>query len=178
MHKFIRQGEWATNQGVAECIEQEGFGIVGAIIDKTGEGYLMQYLLAAPNMRKALESTLSWMTNVNVNDPATLGRQIMAALEESGVPKDELDAAAVCLVRGPCAVPNLMNDDPDELIEAAEDDIGLAAQAASFQIMEELSPALDMSHELFAACEPIAKLFEDCKAGHASGKGHGAASWQ
>lgn len=117
MHKFIRQGEWATNQGVAECIEQEGFGIVGAIIDKTGEGYLMQYLLAAPNMRKALESTLSWMTNVNVNDPATLGRQIMTALEKAGVDKETLDLAAVALVRGPCAVPNMMgegdDDDPD-----------------------------------------------------------------
>jgi hypothetical protein len=65
-------------------------------------------------MLKALEATLSWMTNVNINDPATLGRQIMAAMEKAGYDKETLDDAAVALVRGPCSVPNMMGDEDDE----------------------------------------------------------------
>lgn len=68
-------------------------------------------IAAAPEMYKALEATLCWMTNVNTNDPATLGRQIMAALESAGYDNEALNDAAVALVRGPCAVPNLMGDD-------------------------------------------------------------------
>jgi len=34
---WIAQGQWATDRGVAEVVEQEGFGIVGAWISATGE---------------------------------------------------------------------------------------------------------------------------------------------
>ena len=55
LHKFIPQGQWNTEHGTADVIEQDGFGIVGGLIDKTGEGYLMNYLTAAPVMMKELE---------------------------------------------------------------------------------------------------------------------------
>lgn len=69
---------------------------------------------AIPDMVKALEAALCWMTNVNINDPATLGRQIMAAMEKAGYDKETLDDAAVALVRGPCSVPNMMGEDDDD----------------------------------------------------------------
>lgn len=55
IHEFVPQGQWNTPHGIAEVIEQTGFGIVGGVIDKTGEGYLMRYLLAAPKMLAALK---------------------------------------------------------------------------------------------------------------------------
>jgi hypothetical protein len=71
-------------------------------------------IAAAPEMYSALESVLSWLTNCNVSDPATLGRQIMLALEHAGYDKQTLDDAAVALVRGPCSVPNLMPEWEDD----------------------------------------------------------------
>lgn len=34
---WIAQGQWATNRGTAEVVEQLGFGIIGAWISHTGE---------------------------------------------------------------------------------------------------------------------------------------------
>lgn len=88
--------------------EADGRNVAVAYDEKDGP-----LLAAAPEMRKALEYTLSWLTNCNVNDPATLGRMIMAALEKSGMDKETLDSAAVALVRGPCSVPNMMGEDDE-----------------------------------------------------------------
>lgn len=63
---------------------------------------------AAPDLFGACEFMLAWLCNCNLTDPATLGRQIMAAMEKAGYGKGELDDAAVALVRGPCSVPNMM----------------------------------------------------------------------
>lgn len=35
--RWVRQGQWNTDRGVAECIEVEGWGIIGAWIDISNE---------------------------------------------------------------------------------------------------------------------------------------------
>lgn len=41
-----------------ECVEQVGFGVIGEYIDRTGEGYALKLLLAAPTMEAALARIL------------------------------------------------------------------------------------------------------------------------
>lgn len=74
-------------------------------------------ILAAPRMYAALESVLTYFTNVNTSDPATVAREVMAALEAAGASKADLDAAAVALVRGPCSLANLADFHDSELEE-------------------------------------------------------------
>jgi hypothetical protein len=70
-------------------------------------------IAASPDLLAACEATLAWLTNVNTNDPATLARQIMTALEKAGCDKARLDDAAVAIVRGPCSVPNLIGEEAE-----------------------------------------------------------------
>lgn len=86
------------------------FDIPG-IIDDEISGANARLIAAAPDLLAACEAALAWLTNVNVSDPATVGRKLMSALENAGYDKEMLDAAAVALVRGPCSVPNLCGDE-------------------------------------------------------------------
>jgi hypothetical protein len=47
-------GQWNTPHGVAEVIEQEGFGIIGGFIDQTGEGN-HRLAIAAPELLAQLQ---------------------------------------------------------------------------------------------------------------------------
>lgn len=53
---WMRQGQWATNRGVAECIEAQDWGIIGAWIDHSNEAEANARLIAAaPEMLELLK---------------------------------------------------------------------------------------------------------------------------
>lgn len=52
--KLLQMGQWATNRGLAECVELEGFGIIGAVIDTEGNGIVLHQALAAHDLLVAL----------------------------------------------------------------------------------------------------------------------------
>lgn len=51
-------------------------------------------IAAAPELFAACESALAWLCNVNVSDPATVARQLMAAMQKAGYDQATLDEAA------------------------------------------------------------------------------------
>jgi hypothetical protein len=54
--KLILMGQWTTNKGLADCVELEGFGIVGAVIDNEGNGIVLNAALAMSELLAACES--------------------------------------------------------------------------------------------------------------------------
>lgn len=65
MLSLIPQGQWATNKGVAECVEHVGFGVVGAVIDRHEDKLLLRMTLAAPDLLAALKGLLESAERTN-----------------------------------------------------------------------------------------------------------------
>ena len=61
--KLMRQGQWATRAApanVAECVELEGFGIIGAVIDTEGNSIILERALAYHDLVDALRDLLPY----------------------------------------------------------------------------------------------------------------------
>lgn len=65
MKALMRQGEWQTNKGLAQCVELEGFGIVGAVIDTEGESIILRRALACAELVAAFEAAVERMETVS-----------------------------------------------------------------------------------------------------------------
>jgi hypothetical protein len=59
---------------------------------------------AHDTMYNALQLVLAWLTNVNTCEPGELVRCVMGALESAGMSKDDLDIAAIAMLRGAAAL--------------------------------------------------------------------------
>jgi len=81
--------------------------------DASAAAHLRRLVRASPMLFAACEATLVWLTNHNANDPASLARLIMGALERAGYDKTALEDAAIALGRSPFSVPNMLGDDDD-----------------------------------------------------------------
>lgn len=57
--KLWPMGQWATDRGIAECIELEDFGIIGAVIDTEGCDIIRRRALAFHDLLDALEACIT-----------------------------------------------------------------------------------------------------------------------
>lgn len=74
-----------------------------------GEGNA-ELIIAAPEMRKALENVLTWLTNANAMQTSDMVAGVFRALLLAGVDKDQLDKAAICILRGAASQKQLDDD--------------------------------------------------------------------
>ena len=66
---WMIQGQWATSRGTAECIEAQGWGIIGAWIDKSNEPEDNARLIAAaPELLDQLKHALRFWDQLTMAD--------------------------------------------------------------------------------------------------------------
>lgn len=61
-----------------------------------------ELIAAAPDLLDACQAVLMYLTNVNAVGPETVAAKLIGALGKAGVPKDDLDSAAIALMSGAC----------------------------------------------------------------------------
>lgn len=86
----------ATNKGLAEVVEQEGHGVIGATIDTASEGVLYRLAMAAPVLLGALHLARPFVEHATT-DPQYLRNGVAETLKE-------IDAALEMMRDEDCAL--------------------------------------------------------------------------
>lgn len=71
---------------------------------------------AAKQMRKALETVLTWLTNANAMPTSVMVASVFRALGAAGMSKEDLDKAAICVLRGAAPQKQLDDDGVREML--------------------------------------------------------------